>query len=197
MSMRTFGCATCAAFLFLVAAGPAGAEAQAREAESIPGTPAAAEAAEVTADELSADLEVDVAAGPVAQEVERDSLGRTNSTYYCRTVSVARVHRTFLGFVGFKFWQRKRWCWRYPRILSRDVSTFVTDVDPNFQYKGVVSSWGDWYSWCCGTIYSGQSSFREAKFTNCVLKIGCVGEYYPWVRINSHADGSYSYATGS
>lgn len=198
MSMRTLGCAACAALLFLVAAGTAGAEGQTQEAEPIPERPSSAAAAEaVPARPDAADAKVKVVRGPVAQMVKRDSLGRTISTYYCRTVSVARVHRTFLGFVAFKFWQRKRWCWSYPRILSREVSTYVTDVDPNYQYVGVVSSWGAWYIWCCGTQYSGHISFRQARFTNCVLRIGCVGEYYPWVRINSRADGSYVYATGS
>jgi len=197
MSMRTFGCAACAALLFLVAVGPAGAEGQTREAEPISQRPPSAAAAGARADAGSIDPEVKVAAGPAVQVVKRDSLGRMISTYYCRTLSVARVHRTFLGFVAFKFWQRKRWCWSYPRILSREVTTYVTDVDPNYQYVGVVSSWGAWYTWCCRTQYSGHSSFRQARFTNCVLKIGCVGEYYPWVRINSRADGSYVYATGS
>jgi hypothetical protein len=200
MSKRTFGCAACAALLFLVAAGPAGAEGHTKEAEPIPErspSVAVAVAAGTRADAGSTDPAVKVAAGPVVQVVKRDLLGRTISTYYCRTLSVARVHRTFLGFVAFKFWQRKRWCWSYPRILSREVTTYVTDVDPNYQYGGVVASWGAWYIWCCGTQYSGHSSFREARFANCVLKIGCVGEYYPWVRINSRADGSYAYATGS
>jgi hypothetical protein len=198
MSMRTSGCATCAALLFLVATGSAGAEGQTERAERISERSApVAVAAGATAEGGSTDPEVKVAAGPVVQMVKRDSLGRMISTYYCRTLSVARVHRTFLGFVAFKFWQRKRWCWSYPRILSREVTTYVTDVDPNYEYAGVVSSWGAWYIWCCGTQYSGHSSFRQARFTNCVLKIGCVGEYYPWVRINSRADGSYVYATGS
>jgi hypothetical protein len=197
MSMRTLGCAACAALLFLVAAGTAGAEGQTQEAEPIPERPSSVAAAEAVPARPDADATVKVVRGPVAQMVKRDPLGRTISTYYCRTVSVARVHRTFLGFVAFKFWQRKRWCWSYPRILSRQVSTYVTDVDPNYQYVGVVSSWGAWYIWCCGTQYSGHISFRQARFTNCVLRIGCVGEYYPWVRINSRADGSYVYATGS
>jgi hypothetical protein len=198
MSMRTFGCAACTALLFLVAAGPAGAEGQTKEAEPIPERSSSAAAAEaIPARPDAADAKVKVVRGPVVHMVKRDSLGRTTSTYYCRTVSVARVHRTFLGFVAFKFWQRKRWCWSYPRILSKEVTTYVTDVDPNYQYGGVVSSWGSWYMWCCGTAYSGHSSFRQARFTNCVLKIGCVGEYYPWVRINSRANGSFVYATGS
>ena len=126
MSMRTSGCATCAALLFLLAAGPAGAEGQTPEAEPIPESStsltAAAEAVETSAETELVDPEVDIAAGPVAEVVHRDTLGRTISTYYCRTVGVARVHRTFLGFVAFKFWQRKRWCWNYPRILSREVT---------------------------------------------------------------------------
>jgi len=200
MSMRTSGCATCAALLFLLAAGPADAERQTQQAEPIPksttSVTGAAEAVETSAETGLIEPEVDIAAGPVAKVVSRDTLGRTISTYYCRTVGVARVHRTFLGFVAFKFWQRKRWCWRYPRILSREVTTYITNVDPNYQYYGVVSSWGSWYIWCCGTTYSGHTSFRQARFTNCVLKIGCVGEYYPWVRINSRANGSFSYSTG-
>jgi hypothetical protein len=198
MSVRTFGRAAGAALLFLFVAGPAGAAGQTLEAESIPErwTSGATEAAAVRVD-AAGDPMVRVVRGPVVQMVKRASLGRTLSTYYCRTVSVARVHRTFLGFVAFKFWQRKRWCWSYPRILSKEVTTYVTDVDPNYQYVGVVSSWGTWYIWCCGTRYSGHSSFRQARFTNCVLKIGCVGEYYPWVRINTRADGSFAYATGS
>src|SRR5215210_6900346 len=118
MSMRTSGCTTCAALLFLLAAGPAGAEGLTQEAEPIPDSTtsvtAAAEAVETSADTGSIDRAVDVAAGPVMEVVNRDALGRTISTYYCRTVSVARIHRTFLGFVAFKFWQRKRWCWNYP-----------------------------------------------------------------------------------
>jgi len=202
MNMRTLGCAACAALLFLVAAGPAGAKGQGTEAEPILEAAASvsagaeAEGASAVAGSVAAE-EVDVDASPVVQEVDRDALGRTIATYYCRTLSVARVHRTFLGFVAFKFWQRKRWCWRYPRILSTTVSTYITNVDPNFQYKGVVSSSGNWYVWCCGNPYSGQTSFREARFTNCILKIGCVGEYYPWVRINARANGSYAYTTGS
>jgi hypothetical protein len=198
MSVRTFGCAAGAALLFLFVAGPAGAAGQTLEAESIPDRWAsAATAAAAVRVDAAGDPMVRVVRGPVVQLVKRASLGRTLSTYYCRTVSVARVHRTFLGFVAFKFWQRKRWCWNYPHMLSREVTTYVTDVDPNYQYVGVVSSWGTWYIWCCGTRYSGHSSFRQARFTNCVLKIGCVGEYYPWVRINTRADGSFAYATGS
>src|SRR5688500_10971168 len=100
MSMRTSGCATCAALLSLLTAGPAVAVGQSPEGipESSTSVTAAADAVETSTATGSIDPEIDVAAGPVTEVVNRDSLGRTISTYYCRTVGVARVHRTFLGF---------------------------------------------------------------------------------------------------
>ena len=118
------------------------------------------------------------------------------NVYYCRRVDVARVHRTLLGAVAFKFWHWKRWCYRYPRILSVSTGTYVTNVDPNYQYRGVVSAWNQYFVWCCGRADSGHVSYRQARFDNCVLYIGCIGTYYPWVRIRAHANGSYAWNTG-
>jgi hypothetical protein len=118
------------------------------------------------------------------------------NVYYCRRVDVARVHRTLLGAVAFKFWHWKRWCYRYPRILSVNMGTYVTNVDPNFQYRGVVSAWNHYFVWCCGRLDSGHVSYRQGRFDNCILYIGCVATYYPWVRIRAHANGTYSWNTG-
>ena len=118
------------------------------------------------------------------------------NVYYCRRVDVARVHRTLIGAVAFKFWHWKRWCYRYPRILSVSMGTYLSNVDPNFQYKGLTSAWSQQFVWCCRRGDSGHVSFRQARFDNCVLHIGCVGTYYPWVRIRAHADGTYSWSTG-
>ena len=118
------------------------------------------------------------------------------NVYYCRRVDVARVHRTLLGAVAFKFWHWKRWCYRYPRILSVNMGTYVTDVDPNFKYRGVVSAWSHYFVWCCGRLDSGHVSYRQGRFDNCILYIGCVATYYPWVRIRVHANGSYGWNTG-
>ncbi len=114
----------------------------------------------------------------------------------CRTVDVARVGRDIFGFVVYKFHQRKRWCWDYPEITSRYVSTYVTDVDPNMEYRGVVGANGYFYTWCCSNGRSGHYSFRQGKFENCVLWFPCMRTEYPWVRIRSRGDGSYAYRTG-
>jgi hypothetical protein len=118
--------------------------------------------------------------------------------YRCRRLDVARVQRTFLGLgVAFKFWHWKRWCWDYPRVWVTGMGTYVTNVDPNMQYRGVVGSWEHHDTWCCFSATSGHVSFRQGRFDNCVLKYGCIGTWYPWVRIHARGDGSYHYRTGS
>ena len=115
----------------------------------------------------------------------------------CRSVGVARVGRSVLGFVTYKFWQQKDYCWTYPRVTGSLSYAWVTDVDPNWRFHGVISAWGDFYSWCCGVWNSGHQSFRQGFMENCILKYGCVRAEYPWVMIRGHSDGSFSYDTGT
>ena len=114
----------------------------------------------------------------------------------CRTVDVARVGRDIFGFVVYRFHQRKRWCWDYPRITSKSVTTYVSDVDPNMEYRRVVEANGYFYTWCCSRANSGHVSLRQAKFENCVLWFPCTRTEYPWVRIRIRGDGSWRAATG-
>src|SRR3712207_5746094 len=58
---------------------------------------------------------------------------KSSAALGCRTVDVARVGRDIFGFVVYKFHQRKRWCWDYPRITSKSISAYVTHVDPNME----------------------------------------------------------------
>ena len=120
----------------------------------------------------------------------------TSSSEGCRTVDVAHVGRDIFGFVVYRFHQRKRWCWDYPRITSKSVTTYVSDVDPNMEYRGVVEANGYFYTWCCSDAYSGHVSLRQAKFENCVLWFPCTRTEYPWVRIRVRGDGSWAAATG-
>jgi hypothetical protein len=136
-------------------------------------------------------------AGSDAVPVRRlASVSRVTSSG-CRAVEVARVGRSLFNFVVYKFWQRKNWCWSYPRVTSALSSAWVSDVDPNWYYRGVVSSWGDFYGWCCGIWNSGHHSFRQGGFENCVLRYGCLKSEYPWVLIRGHADGGFTYDTGT
>jgi hypothetical protein len=114
----------------------------------------------------------------------------------CRTVDIAKTGRDIFRFVVYRFHQVKRWCWERPRITYRYVSTYVSDVDPNMEYEGVVGANGYYYLWCCGRAKSGHYSYRQGKFSNCILWFPCTRTEYPWVKIWAHGDGSYSYATG-
>lgn len=124
------------------------------------------------------------------------SVRRTTSSG-CRSVSVARVGRSLLGFVTYKFWQQKDWCWTYPRVTGALSNAYLTDVDANYRWRGITSAWGDFYSWCCSTWNSGHQSFRQGYLENCVLTYGCIRAEYPWVLIRGHSDGSFSYDTGT
>lgn len=116
----------------------------------------------------------------------------------CRTVDVARVGRSPLGFVVYKFHHVKRWCWRYPRITYKSAYTYVSDVDAHtMRYGGLVAATGYYYWWCCGSPSSGHFSFRQGRFSNCFWKFGCWRVDHPWVRIWVHADGTYSARTGA
>lgn len=114
----------------------------------------------------------------------------------CRTVDVAYVGRDIFRFVVYKFHQRKRWCWDYPRITAKWVTTYVSDVDPNMEYRRLVAANGYFYTWCCGSRRSGHVSLRQAKFQNCLLWFPCTRTEYPWVRIRVRGDGSWRAATG-
>jgi hypothetical protein len=130
------------------------------------------------------------------EEVAVESTADATSSRGCRTVDVARVGRDIFGFVVYKFHQVKRWCWESPRITWRQVYTYVSDVDPNMKYRGIVSSVGYFYRWCCSSSSSGHYSRRQGRFDNCVWWLPCTRTEYPWVKIYAHADGSYWRSTG-
>jgi hypothetical protein len=135
--------------------------------------------------------------GRRATEPGRFTLGLSRSLDSgCRGVDVARIGRSLFGFVTYKFWVHKDFCWSYPRVTGANAYTYLTEVDPNFVFRGVINSWGAFYSWCCGFANSGQTSLRQGHFENCILKYGCVRNEYPWVAIYAHGDGSWSYDTG-
>jgi hypothetical protein len=115
----------------------------------------------------------------------------------CRTIDVARVGRSPLGFVVYKFHHVKRWCWKYPRVTYVRSYTYVSDLDAyTMRYGGVIAATGFSYTWCCRSPTSGHFSLRQGKFSNCLWRLGCWRVDHPWVRIWAHGDGTYTARTG-
>ena len=116
----------------------------------------------------------------------------------CRTLDVARVARSPLGVVVYKFHHVKRWCWKYPRITYVRSYTYVSDLDEyTIRYGGVTAATGYMYRWCCGSSTSGHFSLRQGSFSNCFWKFGCWRVDHPWIRIWAHGNGSYTTRTGT
>ena len=81
----------------------------------------------------------------------------------CRTVDIPKVGKDIFGFVVYRFHHVKHWCWTYPRITSMTVYTYVSDVDPNMEYRGVIGSKSYFFTWCCRSGTSGHYSLRQAS----------------------------------
>ncbi len=116
----------------------------------------------------------------------------------CRRVDVAKRQPT-LAHLGtaFRFWHWIHWCYRRRSVRVIATGVYVTAVNPTLVYRGVVSQYNDYYQWCCGAPNSGHVSFRQGRFENCLFRYGCVGNWYPWVRIRVHSDGTFTWRTGS
>lgn len=115
----------------------------------------------------------------------------------CAGVDVARIGRSgIVRSVVYKWHQVKGWCWSGGKVTSVDVSTYISNVDPNWRFRGELAGSGSFYPWS-GVGSSGHWSLRQGAFENCILKYGCIGSEYPWVKVWVHADGTYAYETGT
>lgn len=116
----------------------------------------------------------------------------------CRRVDVAKRQPT-LAHLGtaFRFWHWAYWCYgsRSVRVIATGV--YVTDLNPTMVYHGVVEQYNHYYEWCCGAPNSAHVSFRQARFENCLFRYGCIGNWYPWVRIRVRSNGTFTARTGS
>ena len=119
--------------------------------------------------------------------------GRSLQASGCREIDIVREGSSFLfRTTVYKFHHHKRWCWANGRVTGVWTSAYATNVDANWYYRGLSASTGYFY----GANQSGHYSFRQAKMENCVLKYGCVGSEYPWVKIWVQGDGGYRWQRG-
>ena len=120
--------------------------------------------------------------------------GRSLQASGCREIDIAKDGKSFLfNSLVYRWHHSKRWCWSNGRVTGVWSSAYATNMDANWYYRGLAGSTGYFY----GSNQSGHYSFREAEMENCVLKYGCIGSEYPWIKIWVRGDGSYSWERGS
>ncbi|MCC6223083.1 MAG: hypothetical protein IT201_06280 [Thermoleophilia bacterium] len=111
----------------------------------------------------------------------------------CRDVDIYKEAKSFLfRSIVYRWHHTKRWCWSNGRITTVVTTAYATNVDPNWYYRGIAASASYFYN-----SNTAHYSFRQARMENCVLKIGCVGSEYPWVKIWTFGDGSYRWERGT
>lgn len=138
---------------------------------------------------MTTDLEVTETTDAPSWLPQENSSIQPLATTYCKTVKAARIGYTLLGFVAFKFWERVYFCYNGVSPVSNvNVSAYVTNMDSQEYYRGVVSQWG----YYAGTSYD---AMRQGQIDNCVLKYGCIGSTYPAVQIIVYKNGSWGYTT--
>jgi hypothetical protein len=98
-------------------------------------------------------------------------------------------------FVAWRYHQVKHWCWQYPNITCLNVGSNFYDVDANGQVRYDSSGYGWYYTWAGGP-FGGHYSHREGKIDNCILRIGCIGSYYPYVDIWVNGNGAWTASGG-
>jgi hypothetical protein len=142
-----------------------------------------------------------VKGGPAREFSAKDSgSGGTSSASGCHRVTVTNVYNTLLGATAFKLVSWTDSCWNRAKAL---VTVSLNDaamrnVDPQYSYDaGWIIFDGLFYDY---STNNGQprSAYRfraQKKVTNCLLKVGCVGTFYPMNIVRSYFNGTWAWET--
>jgi hypothetical protein len=123
--------------------------------------------------------------------------GGTPSAQGCRRLTVRNEVETLLGATAYWYNTFTEWCWNRADHAVSNVVTghFFEDVDPNFIYRELLVQDERHYAWTQGFNKSGFWHERQARWENCVLRVGCVGNTFPRNVGRSHSDGTWSWST--
>lgn len=137
--------------------------------------------------------DLDASGVPLGPPRPARSFDRSLQASGCRDVDIYKEAKSFLfQAIVYRWHHTKRWCWSNGKITTVVTSAYPTNVDPNWYYRGIAASASYFYN-----SNTAHYSFRQARMENCVLKFGCVGSEYPWVKIWAFGDGSYRWERGT
>jgi hypothetical protein len=108
----------------------------------------------------------------------------------CRVLTVTNKTTTTLGFTAFKFITDVHWCWNLSQHSTtlNDVEVRIADVDSQYRYRGLNSSWNS-------TLSNGKRVYRQGEFENCILHYGCINAYYPSNDSRVYDNGAWAWVT--
>jgi hypothetical protein len=110
----------------------------------------------------------------------------------CNRVEVKVRKKTLLRLsVAFEWVVEKEWCWDYPKVTWWRVRSYPTHVDRFMYYRGVVGEADSHFTWCCFSTKSGHRTYRMGWFENCLPLRGCMGSWYPRIRVETYGNGRY------
>lgn len=143
-------------------------------------------------------------AGPdstVTGEGSDSGNGGTSTASGCRKVTVHNWAGTLLGFTAYRTHTWLDWCWTRSTqtVTVNGKSWYLSDIDPQFNWKGVVSEpdWSYYYDFGPddGHPRSGYFYNWMGHFESCVIKIAICQQTYPANVIRGHYDGTWSWET--
>jgi hypothetical protein len=115
----------------------------------------------------------------------------------CRTIDFWAEQKSFLFKTTiYRFHHVKHWCWGGGIVYAERHSwTFDGSATACLDKVYAPNSW--FFTWWYGKANSGHFSEERAHVTNCIFHVGDWKEYYPDVKIWSHADGTYTVSTAN
>lgn len=111
---------------------------------------------------------------------------------YCNRVRAWRTNYGATGYVAWRFYQEKYWCYNGAggSVYNVKVSAYPEIYTSFAVWRGIVAKHGYFY-------YGGARhySYRSGHIVNEIPRVGNV-HHYPWVKIWVHASGYWHYDYG-
>lgn len=100
-----------------------------------------------------------------------------------------------LGETVFWFNTWTRWCWNRAAKTINSVSTgwYIEDVDPLYDWNGLIVDNTEYYSWHSGHKTSGYKHEKQGHFEWCIAWL--CGNIYPRNILWPHSNGTWSWST--
>lgn len=113
------------------------------------------------------------------------------SAYTCTQVSHSVSYKTTLGFKAFTFRVDGRWCHNGKKVATVSHSSYLSANNGLNRLGKNVLDKQYWYD----SAHTAAIIEVEGHVQNCVPKLGCVADYYPYVWMKLNDTGGHNWRT--